>query len=432
MKDRFKSITSVTTEAGKARYDTKVKEKREAWDKARKEYNAESEEVFKAVVKEAKTIPGEIHYCKTRWLFGSPSQVRAYRKERKDSISKKYFGNELPYDYGVEQQELPLAPTTYAIMIRNEGVFAGESKTTGIPPHVRIGSYVNGEYTMTTANGKPDESKISGKVYHKYKSEAWQKDGKVNHSSSRKKFVVYAEGDSQTYILDERRMGYNWNQYKTIVKDGLYKLEPGGKLSLIQKQKKMKEEKVSPARYKKKNERYYDKCARKIYKPKYNSSKREWERKETCVGGHKNRAVDDKTKPYKTYTFYNRDRSDASEELYNFNDKNHSYTLIANFDANDIWLVSTNGYYYSVANNRKTRVDSSLYCKVTEPVVTNTIGGVNALARFAADCLADDAPKDGCGDTFIYYHNSVMRSIKTHRNTGMELTLYCKTTTGIR
>ena len=397
---QVQSITSVTSAAGKARYDTKVKEKKEAWDKARKEYNAESEEVFKAVVKEAKAIPREIHYCKTRWLFGDPNRVRAYRKERKDSISKKYFGNELPYDYGVEQEKLPLAPTTYAIMIKNEGVFAGRPRTTGIPPNVRIGSYVNGEYKMTTADGTPPVGKISGRVYHEYKSEAWQKDGKVNHNYNQQKFVVYAEGDSQTYILDKRKSYPRWKEYKNLVRDGLYKLEPGGKLSLIQKQKKMKEEKVSPAVYKKKRESYYDKCARKIYKPKYNSSKREWERKETCIGGYKNRAVDDTTKPYKTYTFYNRDSSDASEELYNFNDKNHSYTLIANFDANDIWLVSTNGYYYSVANNRKLRLDSSLYCKVTEPVVTNTIGGVNALAKFAADCLADDAPKDGCGDTY--------------------------------
>jgi colicin import membrane protein len=397
---QVQSITSVTSAVGKARYETKVKEKKEAWDKARKDYNTESEEVFKAVLKEATTIPRELHYCKTRWLFGDPNQVRGYRKKREDSISKKYFGNDLPYDYGVEQKELPLAPTTYAIMIKNEGVFAGESKTGVVPVWNRIGSYDNGEFQMTSADGKPSESKISGKVYHKYKSEPWQKDGKVNHSSTRQQFVVYAENESQTYILDERRSYPQWKQFKSIVRDGLYKLEPGGKLSLIQKQKAMKEEKLSPAVYKQKREKYYDKCARKYYRSQYNRNTGRYERKETCKGAHRYRQVDDTTKPYKKYTFYNRDRSDASEELYNFNDKNHSYTLIANFDANDIWLVSTNGYYYSVANNRKTKVDSSLYCKVTEPVVTNTIGGVNALAKFLADCLADDAPKDGCGGTY--------------------------------
>lgn len=195
-------------------------------------------------------------------------------------------------------------------------------------------------------------------------------------------------------------MGSRWRDNKILVKDGLYKLELGGKLSLIQKQKAMKEERVSPAVYKQKSERYYDSCAQKFYKSEYNRRTRAYEMKEVCRGGYRYRMVDDNTKPYKKYTIYNRDHSDASEELYNFNDKNHSYTLIANFDANDIWLVSTNGYYYSVANNRKIRVDSSLYCKVTEPVVTNAIGGVNALAKFLADCLADDAPKDGCGGTY--------------------------------
>ena len=397
---QVQSITSVTSEAGKARYETKVKEKKEAWDKARKDYNAESDAVFRALVNEAKTIPKELHYCKTRWLFGSSDRVRAYRKQRKDSISKKYFGNELPYDYIVEQEKLPLAPSVYAIMIKNEGVFAGQSKVRSLPGHVRIGSFSNGSFKTTTADGKPDESKIHGKVSKEYKSEAWQKDGKVNHSSSQQRFVVYSENDSQTYILNKQRMGWRWTERKIMVRDGLYKLEPGGKLSLIQKQKATKVENVSPAMYKKKRESYYDSCVYKYNRRQYNYSTKKYEYKEVCRGGNRTRSVDDKTKPYKDYTFYNRDRSDASEELYNFNDKNHSYTLIANFDANDIWLVSTNGYYYSVANNRKMRVDSSLYCKVTEPVVTNTLGGVNALAKFTADCLADDAPKDGCSDTF--------------------------------
>lgn len=398
---QVQSITSVTSEAGKARYETNVKEKKEAWDKARKEYNTESEAVFKAVLKEATTIPGELHYCKTRWLFGDPNRVRGYRTERKDSISKKYFGNKLPYDYGVEQEKLPLAPTTYAIMIKNEGVFAGPPRTRVLPRRARIGSYVNGAFgPYPSADGKPDESKISGKVYHEYKSEAWQKNGKVNHNSGQQKFVMFSENDSQTYILYKQRMGWRWRDIKILVKDGLYKLEPGGKLSLIQKQKAMKEETISPAVYKQKSEKYYDNCARKFYKREYNRRTREYEMKELCKGDYKYRMVDDTTKPYKRYTIYNRDHSDASEELYNFNDKNHSYTLIANFDANDVWLVSTNGYYYSVANNRKMRVDSSLYCKVTEPVVTNTVGGVNALAKFLADCLADDAPKEGCGGAY--------------------------------
>lgn len=397
---QVKSISNVTSAAGKARYETKVKEKKEAWDKARKDYNAESDAVFRALVNEAKTIPRELHYCKTRWLFGSSDRVRAYRKQRKDSISKKYFGNELPYDYVVEQEKLPLAPSVYAIMIRGEGVFAGRSKVRSLPGHVRIGSFSNGSFKRTTADGKPDESKIHGKVSKEYKSEAWQKDGRVNHTSRQQKFIVYSENVSQTYILNKQKSGWRWTENKILVKDGLYKLDPGGKLSLIQKQKATKEENVSPAMYKKKRETYYDSCVYKYNRRQYNHRTRKYEYKEECRGGNKTRSVDDKTKPYKNYTFYNRDRSDASEELYNFNDKNHSYTLIANFDANDVWLVSTNGYYYSVANNRKSRLDSSLYCKVTEPVVTNTLGGVNALAKFTADCLADDAPKDGCSDTF--------------------------------
>lgn len=417
---QVQSITSVTSEAGKARYETKVKEKKEAWDKARKDYNTESEAIFKAVLKEATTIPKELHYCKTRWLFGSPNQVRGYRKERKDSISKKYFGNKLPYDYGVEQKKLPLAPTTYAIMIQNEGVFAGWPRARALPAHARIGSYVNGVFKQRTADGKPDESKISGKVYHEYKSEAWQKDGKVNHTSGQQKFVVYAEGDSQTYILFKQRQGWRWTDRKILVKDGLYKLEAGGKLSLIQKQKAMKEETTSPTVYKQKREKYYDSCVYKYNRREYNRRTREYEYKEVCRGGNRYRSVNDTTKPYKDYTFYNRDRSDASEELYNFNDKNHSYTLIANFDANDIWLVSTNGYYYSVANNRKMRVDSSLYCKVTEPVVTNTVGGVNALAKFLADCLADDAPKDGCGGAYSTLNQFNRASIENGQKYGYE------------
>ena len=418
---QVQSITSVTTEAGKARYETKVKEKKEAWDKARKDYNTESEAVFKAVLKEATTIPKELHYCRTRWLFGNPYQVRGYRKEREDSISKKYFGNTLPYDYGVEQKKLPLAPTTYAIMIQNEGVFAGRLRARALPAHVRIGSYVNGVFgPYPSADGKPDESKIHGKVYHEYKSEAWQKDGKVNHNSGEQKFVVYAEGDSQTYILYKMRMGWRWTDRKIMVKDGLYKLESGGKLSLIHKQKAMKEETSSPAVYKQKREKYYDSCLYKYNRREYNRRTREYEMKEVCRGGNRTRLVDDTTKPYKKYTFYNRDHSDASEELYNFNDKNHSYTLIANFDANDIWLVSTNGYYYSVANNRKMRVDSSLYCKVTEPVVTNTVGGVNALAKFLADCLADDAPKDGCGGAYSMLSQFNRASIENRQKYGYE------------
>ena len=397
---QVQSITNVTTAAGKARYETKVKEKKEAWDKARKDYNTESEAVLRALVKEATTIPRELHYCKTRWLFGSPNSVRVYREEREDSISKKYFGNELPYDYGVEQQELPLAPTTYAIMIKNDGVFAGGSKLRSLPSHVRIGSFSNnGVFTSSTADGKPDESKIHGKVSRGYKSKAWQKDGKDNHSSYEQKFIVYSENDSQTYILRKIKFGRGWRENKILAKDGLYLLEAGGKLSLIQKQKAVKEERSSPVVYKKKSERYKDECAYKYNRREYNYRTREYEMKEVCAARWRTRLVDDTTKPYKKYTFYNRDHSDASEELYNFNDRNHSYTLIANFDANDIWLVSTNGYYYSVANNRKMRMDSSLYCKVTEPVVTNALGGVNALAKFNADCLADDAPKDGCGDT---------------------------------
>lgn len=398
---QVQSITSVTSAAGKARYDTKVKEKKEAWDKARKDYNTESESVFKAVIKEATSIPRELHYCKTRWLFGDPNRVRGYRTKREDSISKKYFGNELPYDYTVEQQELPLAPTRYAIMIKDEGVYAGGFRARVLPSHVRIGSYdANGEFRKRTADGKPDESKISGKVYYEYKSNPWQKDGKTADNSGQKKSIVYAEGDSQTYILFKQRLGWRWRDNKILVRDGLYKLEPGGKLSLIHKQEKTKEKNVSPAVYKQKRETYYDSCIYEYSRRAYNSRTRRYENKKICRGGNRTRSVDDTTKPYKDYTFYNRDHPDASEELYNFNDKNHSYTLIANFDANDIWLVSTNGYYYSVANNRKMRVDSSLYCKVTEPVVTNTIGGVNALAKFLADCLADDAPKEGCGETY--------------------------------
>ena len=398
---QVQSITSVTSAAGKARYETKVKEKKEAWDKARKEYNTESEAIFKAVLKEATTIPKELHYCKTRWLFGDSNRVRVYRTAREDSISKKYFGNNQAWDYGVEQKQLPLAPTTYAIMIKNEGVFAGGLKVRSLPSHVRVGSYGDGGvFRSRTASGKPNESKIHGKLYHESKSKAWQKDGKDNHNSNAQKFVTYAQGDSQTYISYKMKMGWRWTERKMLVKNGLYKLELGGKLSLIHKQKATEEANVSPAAYRQKRETYYDSCIYKYNKREYNRHTRKYEYRETCRGGNRSRYVDDTTKPYKDYTFYNRDHSDASEELYNFNDTGHAYTLIANFGADDIWLVSTNGYYYSVANNRKSRIDNSLYCKVTEPVVTNTVGGVNALAKFLADCLADDAPKEGCGETY--------------------------------
>jgi hypothetical protein len=184
-----------------------------------------------------------------------------------------------------------------------------------------------------------------------------------------------------------------------LVKDGLYKLEAGGKLSLIHKQK-AREESHDGTSYQQKNTRTPDNCAykRRMYVGRDKNNKPKYEEK--CVKGYKYNRVNDTTKPIKDYTYYNRTGADSTEELYNFNNTKHGYALVANFGANDIWLVSTSGWYYSVANNRKMRIDSSQFCSVTEPVIANALGGINSIGKYGADCFAEDSPKEGCGDMY--------------------------------
>ena len=323
------------------------------------------------------------------------------RTEKKDSITKKYFGDLGRYDYKVVQNRYPLAPDTYAVMISGEGVFAGNFKTNNLPGHVKVGDF-GGAGTFKVRNvGGVDENKINKKIWYEGKSSPWQKDGKTNHSSSRQMYVTYNSGSSQTYILRKSKMGWRWREDKILTRDGVYKLEAGGKLSLIHKQK-ARDESHDGTSYEKKTKKTWNSCAykRRQYDWRESQKQKKAVYNEVCVGRNVYESVNDTTKPIKDYTYYNRNTAGSTEELYNFNNTGHAYTLIANFDANDIWLVSSNGYYYSVANNRKMRMDNSLYCKISEPVIANALGGINSIGKFAADCLADDAPKDGCGELY--------------------------------
>jgi hypothetical protein len=406
---QVKTISSVRSEAGKKRYDERVAEKKAAWDKARKDYNAESVTIIRALLTEARKIPMELHYCKSRWLFPPPADpkntyvgdMRIERTEKKDSITKKYFGDLGRYDYEVVQNRYPLAPDTYAVMISGEGVFAGNFKTNNLPGHVKVGDFGGGGTFKIRNVGGVDENKINKKIWYEGKSSPWQKDGKTNHSSGRQMYVTYNTGSSQTYILRKSKVGWRWREDKILTRDGVYKLEAGGKLSLIHKQK-ARDESHDGTSYAKKTKKTWNSCAYK--RRQYNRTESKKQKKavydQVCVGRNVYESVNDTTKPIKDYTYYNRSAAGSTEELYNFNNTGHAYTLIANFDANDIWLVSSNGYYYSVANNRKMRMDNSLYCKISEPVITNALGGMNSIGKFAADCLADDAPKDGCGEIY--------------------------------
>jgi len=406
---QVKTISSVTSEAGKKRYDANVAEKKAAWDKARKDYNAESVTIIRALLTEARKIPMELHYCKSRWLFYPPEDpkntyvgdMRIERTEKKDSITKKYFGDLGRYDYKVIQKRYPLAPDTYAVMISGQGVFAGNFKSNNLPGHLKVGDFGGGGTFNVRNVGGVDENKINGKIWYEGRMEPWKRDGRTNHSSSRQMYVTYNTGSSQTYILRKSRVGWRWREDKILTKDGVYKLEVGGKLSLIHKQK-ARGESHDGTSYAKKTKTTWKSCAytQKRYDWRESQKQKKAVYKDVCVARNVYESVNDTTKPIKDYTYYNRNAAGSAEELYNFNNTGHAYTLIANFDANDIWLVSSNGYYYSVANNRKMRMDNSLYCKVSEPVIMNALGGINSIGKFAADCLADDAPKDGCGELY--------------------------------
>ncbi len=404
---RVKTISSVTTKAGKERYDKNVADTKVAWDKARKDYNIEAEKIFKGMLAEANNIPREIFYCKSRWLFGpSRPHVGITRVERKDSISKKYFGNNLPYDFTIKQTKWPLAPDLYGIMLSrgenatgNPGMYAGAFKSINLPNHIKQGTFgASGTFSIRNVGGV-DESKINGAQKYEYRSTPWKKDGKEAHNNYEQRFVVYDGNTSQTYILKKTRQRGRWVENKILVKDGLYKLEAGGKLSLIHKQKARKESHDGTS-YQQKNTRTLDNCAykRRMYVGRDKNNKPKYEEK--CRKGYKYNRVNDTTKPIKDYTYYNRTGADSTEELYNFNNTKHGYALVANFGANDIWLVSTSGWYYSVANNRKMRIDSSQFCSVTEPVIANALGGINSIGKYGADCFAEDSPKEGCGDMY--------------------------------
>lgn len=404
---RVKTISSVTTKAGKERYDKNVADTKAAWDKARKDYNIEAEKIFKGMLAEANNIPREIFYCKSRWLFGSSRpHVGITRVERKDSISKKYFGNNLPYDFTIKQTKWPLAPDLYGIMLSrgenatgNPGMYAGAFKSINLPNHIKQGTFgASGTFSIRNVGGV-DESKINGAQKYEYRSTPWKKDGREAHNNYEQRFVVYDGNTSQTYILKKTKQRGRWVENKILVKDGLYKLEAGGKLSLIHKQK-AREESHDGTSYQQKNTRTPDNCAykRRMYVGRDKNNKPKYEEK--CVKGYKYNRVNDTTKPIKDYTYYNRTGADSTEELYNFNNTKHGYALVANFGANDIWLVSTSGWYYSVANNRKMRIDSSQFCSVTEPVIANALGGINSIGKYGADCFAEDSPKEGCGDMY--------------------------------
>ena len=389
---QVKRIDTVITASQKTRYDTAVAEKKKEWDDAKKKYNEEGQKLFSAYYDEVVAIPQQLHYCHIRQLTTNPFSL--IRTKREDSLNKKYFGNDLPYDYAIKGEGDYIAPEKFAILASTlpltnlprcgESRFSGGIVVTGGP-----GSLVVKDGATSVTSTRSDAT-IGDSYYGTCSVDAKEKFGNTYKSSGGNWAAVYDSGHGTTYILERRRADrYSNGRVEHAKQEGSFAIEPGGKLVLLHAKTPTKETHRQDGNGKKlygqKTVRTYNPCQTRVGKNKQ------------CRGGYDYSSVDDTTKPVKDYTYYT--RSSNRKELYNFNDKSKGYTLIANFDTKDFWLICTDGRYYSVANNNVRRLDSSLKCKITQPVISNAIGGFKGMKKHIAQCF-DREGAPGCTDVY--------------------------------
>ena len=243
--------------------------------------------------------------------------------------------------------------------------------------------------------------------------DAKEKYGNTFKSSGGNYAAVYDSSLGTTYILEKRRANrYHNGRVEHLKQQGSFAIEPGGKLVLLHAKKARDEvhlkDQSGNLLYAQKTKRTYDSCLRRVG------------RMRSCRGGYKYSRVNDTTKPIKSYTYH--PRQSQRTELYNFNDTSKGYTLIANFATKDFWLISTDGRYYSVANNKVQRLDSSLKCKTTKPVISNAIGGFRGMKKHIADCF-DRGSNAGCTDVYgkLARLNTVMSGFTRARYMGVNI-----------
>jgi len=389
---QVKRIDTVVTASQKTRYDTAVAEKKKVWDDAKKKYNEEGQKLFSAYYGEVVSIPQQLQYCHIRQL--TPNPFSLIRTKREDSLNKKYFGNDLPYDYAIKGEGDYIAPEKFAILASTLPLknlprcggsrFSGDPVRTGGPGSLKV---KDGATSVTSTR--------SGASIHDHYYGTCSVDAKENYGNTYKSpggnwAAVYDSSDGTTYILEERLANrYSNGRVEHAKQEGSFAIEPGGKLVLLHAKTPTKETHRQDGNGKK---LYLQKTVRT-----YNRCKTRVGRYKQCRGGYDFSREDDTTKPIKDYTYYT--RQSQRKELYNFNDKSKGYTLIANFDTKDFWLICTDGRYYSVANNNVRRLDSSLKCKITQPVISNAIGGFKGMKKHIAECL-DRNGAPGCTDVY--------------------------------
>ena len=389
---QVKRIDTVITASQKTRYDTAVAEKKKAWDDAKKKYNEEGQKLFSAYYDEVVAIPQQLHYCNIRQL--TPNPFSLIRTKREDSLNKKYFGNDLPYDYAIKGEGDYIAPEKFAILastlpLKNLPACGGSRFSGGIVTTGGPGSLVVKDGATSVTSTRSDAT-IKDSYYGTCSADAKEKFGNTYKSSGGNWAAVYDSGHGTTYILEKRRASKYFNgRVEHAKQEGSFAIEPGGKLVLIHAKTPTKEI------------HRQDENGKKLYGQKtvrtYNSCKTRVGKNKQCRGGYDYSRVDDTTKPVKEYTYYT--RWSNRKELYNFNDTGKGYTLIANFDTKDFWLICTDGRYYSVANNNVQRLDSSLKCKITQPVISNAIGGFKGMKKHIAECF-DREGAPGCTDVY--------------------------------
>jgi hypothetical protein len=389
---QVKRIDTVITASQKTRYDTAVAEKKKAWDDAKKKYNEEGQKLFSAYYDEVVAIPQQLHYCHIRQL--TPNPFSLIRTKREDSLNKKYFGNDLPYDYAIKGEGDYIAPEKFAILastlpLKNLPRCGGSRFSGGIVATGGPGSLVvkDGATSVTSTRSG---ATIKDSYYGTCSADAKEKFGNTYKSSGGNWAAVYDSSHGTTYILEKRRANKYFNgRVEHAKQEGSFAIEPGGKLVLIHAKTPTKEIHRQDGNGKK---LYVQKTVRT-----YNSCKTRVGKYKRCRGGYDYSRADDTTKPIKDYTYYT--RGSNRKELYNFNDKGKGYTLIANFDTKDFWLICTDGRYYSVTNNNVRRLDSSLKCKITQPVISNAIGGFKGMKKHIAQCF-DRGGVPGCTDVY--------------------------------
>jgi hypothetical protein len=388
---QVKRIDTVVTESQKTRYDAAVAEKKKAWDDAKVKYNEEGQKLFNAYYDEVNGIRKQLQYCKIRTLA---TDIDIVTKSREDSLNKKYFGNDLPYDYDVRGEGAYIAPDKFAILASTLPLKnlpnCGGSRFSGSIKVANGPGYLSPPSGSTSVASSSSSAKIKDSYFGSCEATAKHGHGSVYKSSGGNFVAVHDSNNGTTYILEKRRASrYSNGRVEHAKQQGSFSIEAGGKLVLLHAKKArdevhVKDQNGNPM-YAKKTTRTYDSCMRRVG------------RNQVCSGGYKYSRVNDTTKPIKSYTYHT--RQSQRTELYNFNDTSKGYTLIANFATKDFWLVSTDGRYYSVANDRVQRLDSSLKCKITKPVISNAIGGFKGMKKHIAQCFEQGATA-GCSDVY--------------------------------